>query len=156
LSHGCLKAKVSSWQKNKSRYIIFKQNTNQGLLFKELTLVNSNLCLKIIFLLHIFLSQYCVPKCHVLIRPYCYQTGAIQHFLTSAIYSRQIYLNDYPLNTNLRFSPNRQSLQTIYRLSGFWYLFNVKILLVHFKILACNKYQLWIPIQSVSVHWYQW
>ncbi len=33
-------------------------------------LVNINLCLKIIFILHIFLFRYCLPKCFVWIRPY--------------------------------------------------------------------------------------
>jgi len=75
LSQGCLKAKESSWQKNKSRYISktqIKVNV-QGMFLKSLPwLVKRNLCLKIIFFiayLFIFLSQYCVPKCLVWIRP---------------------------------------------------------------------------------------
>jgi len=57
LSHGCLKSKVSSKWKNKSRYI---NNTQiKVFLLKSLPwLVNKNLCLKVIFLSHIFLSQY--------------------------------------------------------------------------------------------------
>jgi len=47
-----------------------KQNTNQGMFLKSLPwLLSRNLCLKIIFLLFIFLSQYCVQKYLVCIKP---------------------------------------------------------------------------------------
>ncbi len=65
LSHGFLLAKVSSWRINKPRCI---KNINQGIFLTSLPwLFNRNQCLKNVFL--IFLSQYCVSKCLVWIRP---------------------------------------------------------------------------------------
>jgi len=58
LSHKCLKAKVSSQRKNKSRYIN-KTQIKVCLWKRLLWLVNRNLRLKIVFLSHIFSSQYC-------------------------------------------------------------------------------------------------
>jgi len=98
---------------------IYKKTQIKVCFSKNLTwLVNRNLCLKIIFFSHIFLSQYCVPKCLVWIGQWFPKsaprtTGGPRDYLkwSSKPYINQHFVLDGPPNFS-KWSANRKSLGT--------------------------------------------